>query len=115
MMYDEQEVINHVRLQFNVAHPDLEEIWQAGYECAEQKQLLSANPYKAHTTDHFHWAEGWWAGYYEVNIEQIAANQPQFLRWSQESRFFTMAQLFGNILGGLMASIVCYEILDMAI
>ncbi|MFA5958887.1 MAG: transmission trait enhancer LetE [Tatlockia sp.] len=64
-MSDTTELLGHIKLHFNVEHPSLEECYLHGYESAKEDETEEANPFKAHTAEHAHWQDGWWAGFYE--------------------------------------------------
>ncbi len=68
-------VLPHVRLQFNVANPCLDDVWMEGYESAEHAMDELDNPYQRHAKEHDYWNQGWWAGFYgEERIMQYVGD-----------------------------------------
>ena len=45
-MKNDKQLLSHIKFQFRVQHPDLEECWQEGYEMAEENFKEENNPYK---------------------------------------------------------------------
>lgn len=63
-MKDTTAVLPHVRLDFNINHPALEECYIDGYACAMAKLDENENPFQVGSIEANHWIEGWWAGFY---------------------------------------------------
>ena len=63
-MKDTSAVLPHVRLDFNINHPALEECYVDGYASAMAELDESDNPFQAGSVEALHWIEGWWAGFY---------------------------------------------------
>ena len=63
-MKDTSAVLPHVRLDFNINHPALEECYVDGYASARALLDESENPFQADSVEALHWIEGWWAGFY---------------------------------------------------
>src|SRR5438876_1198332 len=57
--------LSYTRLKLHIDTPLVEETWLDGYECAKANIDENNNPYLQGSTEHFHWQEGWWAGFYE--------------------------------------------------
>ena len=68
-MNQNTDILPDIRSRFNIEHPTLEDCWADGYECAENDLEEHDNPYAKTSNEHEHWAEGWWAGFY--NEEKI--------------------------------------------
>jgi len=63
-MNDTTSVLPHVKLQFNIEHPSIEECYSFGYECSQAELDESENPFAVGTCEHNQWSDGWWAGFY---------------------------------------------------
>lgn len=63
-MKDTTTVLPHVRLDFNINHPALEECYVDGYACATSELDENENPFQADSVEARQWIEGWWAGFY---------------------------------------------------
>ena len=57
-------ILSHIKLQFNIEHPTLEECYTYGYTCARADVGEEENPYRVNSSEHAQWIEGWWAGFY---------------------------------------------------
>ncbi|MDI9819188.1 MULTISPECIES: transmission trait enhancer LetE [unclassified Legionella] len=115
-----------IKLRFNVKHPDLEECYAYGYECALAEINEEANPYHEGTAEHEQWSDGWWAGFYgekplfdlaaltiEPEIKEKAVNDEVYHSKSQmmNRKFFNN---FLKITGALAATaVVGYQVLDL--
>jgi ribosome modulation factor len=53
-----------IKLRFNIEHPNLEECYIYGYECALANIGEDENPYRSGSKESENWIEGWWAGFY---------------------------------------------------
>lgn len=79
-MSEHNDVLPHVKLHFNLAHPNLEECYSYGYLCAVSEVSHDENPYKANTKEADQWSEGWWAGFYQEDplfTEEDAVSSPE--------------------------------------
>ena len=63
-MNDMNTLLPHIKLHFNIEHPNFEECYAYGYECAMAEVGEEKNPYRVGTKESEHWLEGWWAGLY---------------------------------------------------
>lgn len=59
------DILSHVKLQFHVNNPNLEECWADGYALAQAGIVEEDNPYEEGSAEHEQWSQGWWAGFYE--------------------------------------------------
>ncbi len=64
-MKDITALLPHVRLDFNINHPALEECYTDGYACAMAELDEKENPFQAGSVESRHWIEGWWSGFYD--------------------------------------------------
>lgn len=132
-MKQQSNILPHIRLQFNIDHPRLEECWLDGYECAQHDAEEDANPYETNTLEHEQWADGWSAGFYNetpiyqgiesitrpstkdqaiMELTQIPATNEA--RWDKAE----ILQWTGRVLkvaGAVAATVAAVELLDMAI
>lgn len=73
-MSDINKVLPDIKLRFNIEHPNLEECYAFGYECALAEIAEKENPYRPETIESEYWLEGWWAGFYgEQPIHELSA------------------------------------------
>jgi hypothetical protein len=63
-MKDTTELLPHIRLDFNINHPSVEECYVDGYASAAADAPESANPFKYGSIEARQWSDGWWAGFY---------------------------------------------------
>jgi ribosome modulation factor len=63
-MNDTNELLPHIKLRFNIEHPNFEECYAHGYESALADKGEEENPYREGTRESEQWLEGWWAGFY---------------------------------------------------
>ncbi|KTC76813.1 hypothetical protein [Legionella brunensis] len=63
-MNDITALLPHIKLRFDIEHPNLEECYAYGYECALAEISEENNPYREGSQEYEQWAEGWWAGFY---------------------------------------------------
>ena len=121
-MNDTTALLPHIKLRFNIEHPNYEECYLFGYECGTSEIAEEENPFRIGSQEAEQWLEGWWAGFYgeeplfdlngleseqlDLNKE-IAANDKQY----QKSSFLT---LVFEISGAIAASaIVGYQLLEL--
>ena len=57
-------LLSMLRLRFNIDHPNVEECYAYGYDCATAGASEEENPFKTNSREYDHWSEGWWAGFY---------------------------------------------------
>lgn len=122
-MNDTTAILPHIKLRFNIDHPNYEECYIFGYECALSDVEEHENPFRTGSQEAEQWLEGWWAGVYgekplfdlrtmesdEEQIErEIAANDQNF---HQKHNFLS---LVFEISGAIAASaIVGYQLLEL--
>jgi len=122
-MNDITALLPHIRLRLNMEHPDLEECYTDGYECAKAQLEEEDNPFAAGSLESEQWLEGWWAGFYGdeplFTLESLDANdrveEPTAANDDDYhplySRFVTT---FLKITGALAATaVVGYQVLDL--
>lgn len=127
------DILPSLRLQLNVAKPNLEDVWTEGYEVSMSGGHEESNPYEINSTEHEHWSQGWWAGFYgeeplyqnesiqpeihsvaaqlrQVEVKQPAANAPIWMHPSVKR----WAKHVVRIAGALAATaVVGYQIIDL--
>lgn len=122
-MNDITALLPDMKLQFNIDHPDYEECYLFGYECALADISEDHNPFSAGSRESEQWSEGWWAGFYgeealfnkesifaeeESTPEVVAAANDAFY---QKSKFLTFVF---EISGAIAASaIVGYQLFEL--
>ena len=57
-------VLSSMRIALHANNPDINDIWLEGYESANDDIDNDDNPYPTDSEAHYHWQEGWWAGFY---------------------------------------------------
>ncbi|KTC94367.1 hypothetical protein [Legionella erythra] len=63
-MNDTSALLPDIKLRFNIEHPNLEECYADGYQCALAELGEQENPFRQGTSEYEQWQEGWWAGFY---------------------------------------------------
>ena len=58
-MEDTTTVLPHIRLDFNINHPALDECYLDGYACARASLDESENPFQQDTVEARYWSDGW--------------------------------------------------------
>ncbi len=79
-MSEINDVLPHVKLHFNLEHPNLEECYAYGYLCAVSEVSHDENPYRPASKEAEQWLEGWWAGFYQEEplfTENDGVTQPE--------------------------------------
>jgi hypothetical protein len=126
-MNDTKELLPHLKLRFHIDHPNLEECYAHGYECALDEIGEEANPYQEGSIEYDQWVEGWWAGFYGEKplfdlpeakpeteiVQKEAANDGfyQHLGIKLNTEFLTKVL---KITGALAATaVVGYQVLDL--
>ena len=122
-MNDITALLPDIKLRFNIDHPNYEECYIFGYECAVLEVAEEENPFREGSQEAEQWLEGWWAGAYgekplfdmssldqeETQLDQvIAANDQQYCHKH------SFLSLVFEISGAIAASaIVGYQILEL--
>lgn len=118
-MNDINALLPHLRLQLNIKHPELEDCYVDGYECALAEIGEEENPFAENTPEHEHWQEGWWAGFYGEQPLFADAMEPTDEKRAANDRFFSLSDnsLISNVLritGAIAASAwIGYQIIDL--
>lgn len=121
-MNDITALLPHVKLRFNIEHPNYEECYLFGYECAIAELTEEENPFPEGSIEAEQWQEGWWAGFYEekplfdlnnmeedIQLDKETAANDQ--RYCGKNSFLT---LVFEISGAIAASaIVGYQLLEL--
>ena len=120
-MNDTTALLPHIKLRFNIEHPNYEECYLFGYECALADVSEEDNPFRQGSREAEQWLEGWWAGIYgeeplfdmtEINDQtayyEVAANDQEYVHRH------SFLSLVLEISGAIAASaIVGYQILEL--
>ncbi len=122
-MNDTTAILPHIKLRFNIEHPNYEECYMFGYECALSEVTEEENPFRERSQESEQWLEGWWAGAYGehplfdfTSVEEeekflerkIAANDQQY---HSKHNFLSLVL---EISGAIAASaIVGYQLLEL--
>ena len=122
-MNDETMLLPHIKLRFNIEHPNLEDYYVHGYECATADLCEDENPCQPGSQASEHWLEGWWAGFYEeppayeltttideVAIETQDAANDLIYHHEKESFLITFLEITGVI---ALSAIVGYQLLEL--
>jgi hypothetical protein len=124
-MTDTTTLIPHLRLQFNIEHPSLEDCYSFGYESALSDIEEMKNPFKQDTCEYEQWQEGWWDGFYgEKPLYEIEAKSDEVViidlkkeAVNDASYIPKSGSLFGKVLritGAIAATaVVSYQIIDL--
>ncbi|CEK11925.1 hypothetical protein [Legionella hackeliae] len=126
-MKETNALLPHIKLRFDIEHPNLEECYAYGYECALAEVGEEANPYHQGSAENEQWSEGWWAGFYgekplfelaeellepEVN-EKDAANDYTYNAISSLVSASFLSKVL-KITGAIAATaVVGYQVLDL--
>ena len=114
-------ILPDLKLRFNLAHPDFEECYAYGYECARVGLEEIENPYREQTHEHNLWLEGWWAGFYGeeplFESESISAADDELQKEPANDSHYhrnSFLTLVFEISGAIAASaIVGYQLLEL--
>lgn len=117
-------VLPDLALRLNMDHPDYEEAYCFGYECAEAGMSEQDNPFRVGKSGYEPWLEGWWAGFYgeeplfvmektledTLTVDSItAANDTEY-----HHDFGRYWSKFLTITGALTATVLIgYQIIDL--
>lgn len=115
------ELLPHIKFQFDLKHPTLEECYIFGYECALANIEEEANPYEATSKEGEQWVEGWWAGFYGEeplfdwhNLDEHdildADNDGHYVEEGHESYLTRVLEIAGVI---AVSAILGYQVLDL--
>lgn len=123
MMSELTGLLPHVKFQFDVNHPTLEECYLYGYECALANVDEEQNPYLASSKEGEQWLEGWWAGFYgetplfDWDKDVVSYEKPHFnaendqhFHDSKESYFTRVLEIAGVI---AVSAILGYQVFDL--
>lgn len=121
-MSDINTVLPDVALRFNIEHPNLEDCYAYGYECAQAEISEDDNPFRAGTQEHYQWTEGWWAGFYEEEplfvLDQEGPAKEAIKDAANDTEYHhehhSFLSTFWKITGALAATaVVGYQLLDL--
>lgn len=113
-----------IKLRFNIEHPNLEECYIFGYECALANIGEEENPFKSGSQESEYWIEGWWAGFYgdkplyKLAEKEIVTSEPsevdaandQFYHDSLGHLFAKVMEITGII---VVSAVVGFQIIDL--
>jgi len=116
-------LLPHVKFQFDIHHPTLEECYLYGYECASANVSEEDNPYSVTSKEGEQWIEGWWSGFYGEKplfnwekdlapydeFEIDAENDNQFHE-SREGYLTRVLEIAGVI---AVSAILGYQVIDL--
>ncbi|WED43199.1 transmission trait enhancer LetE [Legionella cardiaca] len=125
-MKDINALLPHIKLRFDIEHPNLEECYAYGYECALADIGEETNPYREGSSEYEQWSEGWWAGFYgekplyplaeellEADEEKEAANDYVYHSLTNIVSPNFLAKML-RITGAIAATaVVGYQVLDL--
>lgn len=119
-MSDHAALLPHIKFQFDLKHPTLEECYIFGYECALANVEEEANPYEVASKEGEQWVEGWWAGFYGEeplfdwrNLEErevLDADNDSHYSEGKESYLTRVLEIAGVI---AVSAILGYQVLDL--
>jgi len=113
-----------IKLRFNIEHPNLEDCYVYGYECALANIGEDENPYRSGSKESEHWIEGWWAGFYgdkplyELTDKGVVFSEPTVIKAANDQLFHenlghffaTMMEITGII---VLSAVVGFQIIDL--
>lgn len=113
-----------IKLRFNIEHPNLEDCYIYGYECALSNIGEDENPFISGTKESEHWIEGWWAGFYgdkppyELSDKEAGLSEPTSLTSANDQLFHenvghffaTVMEITGII---VLSAVVGFQIIDL--
>jgi hypothetical protein len=120
IMNDITALLPHVKLRFNIEHPNYEECYLFGYECAIAELSEDDNPFPEGSQEAEQWQEGWWAGFYEEKplfdlstMDEIQLDKEKAANDQQYNKNSFLTLVF-EISGAIAASaIVGYQLLEL--
>jgi len=122
-MNDINTLLADIKLRFNIDHPNFEECYAYGYECARAELGEEENPFALTSKESEQWLEGWWAGFYGeeplyelsdyvsepfINTTAVAANDQHY---EYLNAFFAKVLEFSGIIAA--SALVGYQVLDL--
>lgn len=113
-MNDVEALLPHLRLRFNIEHPNLEECYLFGFEAAKGGLDEHENPFSVDSKESFYWQEGYWDAMYEEKplFDETIPTEPKEIiaQASNDSHFQTKPNhLMLNVIkitGALAATII---------
>lgn len=112
-------LLPHIKLRFNIEHPNFEECYAYGYECAVADIKEEENPYRLGSKEGEQWLEGWWAGFYgekplyelpdSSDMDAAAANDTIYNE--NMSHFITLVLEITGILA--VSAAVGYQVIEL--
>ena len=60
---EHSKLLSAAKLLLEINTPTLDDCWKDGYDMSVAMSLED-NPYTEGTSNHHHWSEGWWEGFY---------------------------------------------------
>ncbi|MDP3560766.1 MAG: transmission trait enhancer LetE [Legionellaceae bacterium] len=120
-MNDTTMFLPDIKLRFNIEHPNFEESYVFGYECALADISEEENPFVAGSKESDQWIDGWWAGFYgekpafyladdyEISRDHISANDHFYQEHSDH--FLTKFLEISGML--VMSAIVGYQLIEL--
>ena len=123
-MNDITTLLPHIKLHFNIEHPNFEDCYAYGYECATASIEEENNPYCIGTKESEYWLEGWWAGFYgekplyELSLdagiltysEEVSAANDHMFHDGIRLCLFKLFEVTGVIVA---SATVGYQVLDL--
>src|SRR5687768_14995304 len=128
------DILGHIRLEFHVKHPTLDECWNEGYDAGVLALDEEDNPYQIGTKEYQFWNDGWWSGFYQEKrlfanpgesevipytqhpisliTTQDAVNEST---WGSHATLKKWAGRFVKIAGAIAVTVVAIELLEMAV
>ena len=125
IMQDTTAYLPHIRLDFNIKHPSIEECYVDGYLCATNEMQELENPFKEGSLEARNWSDGWWAGFYGdeplFDFTTVAAEETAFIKSKADNdAAFSSPKMnlyllrFLEISGALAVSaLVGYQLIEM--
>lgn len=121
-----KDLASHIRLKFNIDHPDYEECYTEGYEFAQNNLPEEDNPFAKDSKEYEYWMQGWWAGFYGEQASLLSQdNRPQLSLVSANQAAnqedwgkATPKQWAGRvakIAGAIAVTVAALELIDMAV
>lgn len=129
-MNDTTELLPLIKLRFNIEHPNFEDCYAFGYECALAEMNEEENPFRSGTRENEQWSDGWWAGFYgeeplfevaESIEEQTKTTQPDAANdrvyHGMKASLYSKARLCSKLIeiSGMLAvsATIGYQVLDL--
>lgn len=119
-MSDTKVLLPHVKLQFNIEHPTLEESYLYGYECAKSEVYEDENPFAIGSKEYEHWADGWWAGFYNeeplfkldpvLEYDYSANDNHYHIKDDKENSIVKFFEISGMIVISVLVSYQLFEL-----